>query len=594
MLELLVEKLGLFSAAAVGLIALGFAAMFLFFSGSAALILAHFLRFVRPARAGLTCIALGVAAAAGLGWLGAHAAGPEAAPAVPWWALAAWQALAGLSVWLLARATRLHRALGWGLVALVGASLLLLLGAQSAAALQGAAETSLQLLALVLSSTALGAWPLVIGGLLLHRAQRSFEWGISVRYLVARRRQTVISVITGICVLGVALGVAVITVVISVMNGFSRMWEEKIIGARAHFSVHSHAGDLTAYRELVERIGALPGVEGATPSLSAEAIVRGEGGQIQSVMLKGVDPESVGRATDLVQTLEEGSLADLAPAPDPDGQGELHGVIVGSELAGRMLLRIGDPLVLISPLGGRPTPLGPAPRMLRFRVAGTFRSGFFQFDEGYVYTSLAGAQHFMKLGDVAGSIEVRTPDAYRSQQVADAVSEALGPLYYARDWKEFFPGFFQALATERVMMFVLLSFIMVVAGFIIIATLIMMIMEKTRDIAILKTMGCDDDAILRIFAVQGLAIGLVGVLLGLGIGLVFTINLDVIQRNVENLIGIDVLPASVYQLSGLPYDVEPGQLLLISLIAMTLSVGATLLPSWQAARLDPAEGLRYE
>jgi lipoprotein-releasing system permease protein len=335
-------------------------------------------------------------------------------------------------------------------------------------------------------------------------------------------------------------------------------------------------------------------VEGATPALSAEAIVRGEGGEIQSVMLKGIEPETVGSATDLLDTLQEGTLDDLAPRAGPDGGEELYGVIVGDEIAHRMLLRIGDPLILISPLGGRPTPLGPAPRMVRFRVAGTFRSGFFQFDEGYVYTSLAGAQHFMKLGDVAAAIEVRTSDAYRSQQVADGVAAALAGLYYTRDWKEFFPGFFQALATERVMMFVLLSFIMVVAGFIIIATLIMMIMEKTRDIAILKTMGCDDDAILRIFAVQGLAIGLVGVLLGLGMGLVFTINLDVIQATVERMIGIDVLPASVYQLSGLPYDVEPGQLLLISLIAMTLSVGATLLPSWQAARLDPAEGLRYE
>jgi lipoprotein-releasing system permease protein len=593
MLEALSEKLGLVSAGAVGLIALGFAAMFLFFSGSAALILAHFLRFARPARAGLPAIALAVLAAAALSLaVPAEAAGNG--PVAPWWSLAAWQGLAGLGVWLLARATRVHRALGFGLAGLIGVSLGLLLAAQRFAALQDAAATALQLLLIVLATTAIGAWPLVIGGLVAHRLRRSFEWGISVRYLVARRRQTVISVITGICVLGVALGVAVITVVISVMNGFSRMWEEKIIGARAHFSVHSHAGDLSDYRALVERVRGLPGVEGATPSLAAEAIVRGEGGQIQSVMLKGVDPATVGSATDLVASLQEGSLDALAPEPDPEGGAELYGVIVGDELASRLLLRPGDPLVLISPLGGRPTPLGPAPRMVRFRVAGTFRSGFFQFDEGYVYTSLAGAQHFMKLGDVVGSIEVRTGDAYRSQQVADGVADALGPLYYTRDWKEFFPGFFQALATERVMMFVLLSFIMVVAGFIIIATLIMMIMEKTRDIAILKTMGCDDDAILRIFAVQGLAIGLVGVLLGLGMGLVFTINLDVIQRTVEGMIGIDVLPAAVYQLSGLPYDVEPGQLLLISLIAMTLSVGATLLPSWQAARLDPAEGLRYE
>src|SRR5262245_50854844 len=262
MLDALVEKLGLVSAVAVGLIALGFAAMFLFFSGSAALILAHFLRFARPARSGLVCIALAGLAALALGYSGAVA--PGAAPAAaPWWALAVWQVLAGLLVWLLARATRLHRALGWALAALLGGSLLLLLGAQRAAALQGPAETSLQLLLIALTTTALGAWPLVLGGLALHRAQRSFEWGISVRYLVARRRQTVISVITGICVLGVALGVAVITVVISVMNGFSRMWEEKIIGSRAHFSVQSHAGDLSVYQELTARLRRPPGVAGA-------------------------------------------------------------------------------------------------------------------------------------------------------------------------------------------------------------------------------------------------------------------------------------------------------------------------------------------
>jgi len=591
MFDALFEKLGLLSALAVGLIAVGFAAMFLFFSGSAALILGHFLRFTRSLRSGLVCIALGVIGAAGLSLLApAPAAGQEAPP---WWALPAWQALASTAVWGLTRATRLHRALGWGLVALLVISAGLMVAALNSPALAGAAEAAYQILALVLISTAIGAWPLVIGGLVLHRMRRSFEWGISVRYLVARRRQTVISVITGICVLGVALGVAVITVVISVMNGFSHMWEEKIIGTRAHFSVHSHLGNLPDYVELTRRIRELPGVEGATPALTAEAIVRGEDGEIQSVMLKGIDPETVGSATDLLDTLQEGTLDGLAPS-ETDGGESLYGVIIGDELAHRMLLRVGDPLILISPLGGRPTPLGPAPRMLRFRVAGTFRSGFFQFDEGYVYASLAGAQHFMKLGDVAAAIEVRTTDAYRSQQVADGVTLALAGPYYTRDWKEFFPGFFQALATERVMMFVLLSFIMVVAGFIIIATLIMMIMEKTRDIAILKTMGCDDDAILRIFAVQGLVIGLVGVLLGLGIGLVFTINLDVIQRTVEGMIGIDVLPASVYQLSGLPYDVEPGQLVLISVIAMTLSVGATLLPSWQAARLDPAEGLRYE
>jgi lipoprotein-releasing system permease protein len=449
----------------------------------------------------------------------------------------------------------------------------------------------------VLALGALGLWPLVLGGLVLHRLQRPVEWWISVRYLLARRRQTVISIISGICVVGVALGVAVISVVLSVMNGFSRMWEEKIIGARAHFTVHSRLGEFPDYAVVREQVLEVPGVVGATPVLAADAIVRSDEGQIQSVILKGIEPASVGTATDLVRNLRQGSLDDLDPPPGAPGSEPAFGVVIGEELANRFFLRVGDPLVLISPRGGAPTPFGPAPRLERFRVAGVFRSDFFQFDESYVYASLRGAQQFAfgrKAEDVVTAVEVRTTDAYRSRAVAVEAEQRLGSLFYTRDWKDFFPGFFQALKTERAMMFVLLSFIMVVAGFIIVATLIMMIMEKSRDIAILKTMGCEDEGVLRIFAIQGFLIGMVGLALGLGMGLVITVNLGAIQRVVERTLGVDVLPANVYQLAALPYEIQVPQLALVSLIAMTLAIGATLLPSWQAARLDPAEGLRYE
>ena len=289
-----------------------------------------------------------------------------------------------------------------------------------------------------------------------------------------------------------------------------------------------------------------------------------------------------------------GSLDALEPEPGAEGPERLPGVVLGSALADRFFLRQGDELILISPLGGPATPLGPAPRLLKFRVAGVFQAGFFQFDEGFAYTSLAQAQRFMKLPDVVSGIEVRTADAYRSQRTALEIESILGGPFFTRDWKTFFPGFFQALKGERVMMFVLLSFIMVVAGFIIISTLIMMIMEKSRDIAILKTMGCDDDGILRVFAIQGVLIGVSGLGLGLAMGLLITWNLERIQAVVERVLGFDVLPANVYQLQHLPYDVVPLHLALISLIALVLSIGATLLPSWQAAQLDPAEALRYE
>jgi lipoprotein-releasing system permease protein len=207
---------------------------------------------------------------------------------------------------------------------------------------------------------------------------------------------------------------------------------------------------------------------------------------------------------------------------------------------------------------------------------------------------MTAVQAFLRVGDVASGVEVRTDDPYASISVGQRVEAALGGLYYTRDWKDFYPAFFQALKTERVMMFVLLSFIMVVAGFIITATLIMMIMEKSRDIAILKAMGCDDEGVLRVFAIGGVLIGVVGLVAGLATGLVITWNLERIQFVVERSLGLDLLPANIYQMQSLPYAIDPLQLAGISVIALVLSIGATLLPSWQAAQLDPAEALRYE
>jgi lipoprotein-releasing system permease protein len=583
--EWLQPVLGFVSASLVALVALAFGAMFLFFSASAALVLGQFLRFVRPLRVALPALA---GATALMGVL-AYTAGAE-----PLWLLPAVQLGAGLIAYALVCWQRAHRWLrrGFGLLLLGSGGLFV--ASVVAPALESIASRAVLLSAQCLAVLAFGLWPLVIMGLIEHRRERPVEWFISLRYLVAKRRQTFISVITVICVLGVALGVAVITVVLSVMNGFSQVWEGKIIGARAHFVLHSRLGYYGNYAQVREGVLEVPGVEGATPFLQTDAILRAESGEIQAVIFKGIDPVSVGDATQLAQDLVAGSLDDLAPDPEAKGPERLPGVIFGAELADRFFLRLGDPVILISPFGGPPTPLGPAPRMERFRLAGVFRSNFFQFDESFVYTGLPAAQHFMKLGDVVTGIEVRTVDPYRSQAIGNEVVARQGGLFFARDWKTFYPGFFSALKTERVMMFVLLSFIMVVAGFIIIATLIMMIMEKSRDIAILKAMGCDDDGVLRVFAIEGFLIGVAGVGLGLSTGLVITWNLDRIQATVERVVGIDVLPANVYQLQDLPYHIVPFELAIIALIAMVLSIGATLLPCWQAARLDPAEALRYE
>lgn len=585
MIDALSQGLGFISASLVALIALAFGLMFLFFSGSAAMVFGQFLRFTHRPLVVLCAAIFAVALMAAVSLL----AGIE-----PVWVLPAAQAFWVTVFYGLVRWNRGHRLL------VISISLLLLVGGGvflTSLFSADAGELGFQAMAGVqalLFAVSMGLWPLIVAGIATHVRERPVEWFVSLRYLVARRRQTFISVISVICVVGVALGVAVITVVLSVMNGFSHMWESKIIGARAHFSVLSRLGEFPDYDAIRGEVLKVPGVLGATPYIATEAILRGDGGQIQAVFLKGVDPGSVGDATQLVADLRLGSLDDMAARPDETGVDALPGVIIGAELASRFFLRIGDPLVLISPLGGKPTPLGPAPRLERFRIAGVFRSDFFQFDESYVYSSIPAVQDFMRLDDVVSGIEVRTNDAYRSLEVAMASEAALGQMFVARDWKTFYPGFFQALKHERVMMFVLLSFIMVVAGFIIIATLIMMIMEKSRDIAILKTMGCPDEGILRLFAIQGFLIGIAGLALGLGMGLVITFNLDAIQFGVERLIGVDVLPANVYQLQSLPYQIQGDHIAYIALIAMILSTGATLFPSWQAAKLDPAEALRYE
>jgi len=384
--------------------------------------------------------------------------------------------------------------------------------------------------------------------------------------------------------------VCLIIVVLSVMNGFEATWRNEILGNRAHFTVHSGTGSFPEYGDVLERVRGVEGVIGASPYIDAQGMVRGRSGDIYSVRLRGIDPETVADVTDLRNDMVSGSVDRIVEAEE----GGDPGIIIGNQLAVASGTQIGDELVLISPVGGPQTPLGPAPRLKRFRVVGVFQSSFFQYDEVFTYTSLAGAQDFRQTGDLVDGIEARTTDFYRSQRVGSAVRQTLGYPYYTRDWKEFFPTFFQALKSERVMMFLLLTMILVVAAFLIVATLIMMIMEKSSDIAILKAMGAEDASIERIFAIEGTLIGLMGTSAGVAGGIAITNQLTWFQQTIEELTGIDTLPASIYQFSSLPSSVDPVQIALMAGIAMVLSLGATLLPSRQGARLDPAEALRYE
>jgi lipoprotein-releasing system permease protein len=649
--ELLTALGGGFALSLIVALALGIAALTLLFAGSAVVVLE---RFARARRSPAALIAAALLGAVVMGFVGpgeAELAGADL-PAGPWaqWGLAAAAgalriAVAVVLVWLALRWLRpatLARAslalLGLGYAAIVGGSGAPLYAAAPVAATgavwgllalrrrgrpAGEGERLLRVLVLALAAgvplavflpepaprvavagqamlgfyaglVLLGLLPLAIGGLVGMRG--SAEWFIAVRYLLAKRRQTFISVITLICVMGVAAGVWLTTTVLSVMNGFERTWRDEIIGNRAHFTVQSGLGPFENYREVLDRVLALPHVVAASPYLDAEGMVRGSAGEIVGVRVRGVDPDRIGQVTDLREDLVEGSLDALrwAPGAANGAAPEDPPILIGSQLASALGLQIGDPLVIISPFGGPPTPFGPGPRLQRFRVGGVFRSSLFQYDEVFTYVSLPAAQDFRRTGDVVHGIEVRVEDVFRSRRDADRAEQALGFPFYTRDWKEFFPAFFQALKTERVMMFVLLTMIMVVAAFAIVVTLIMMIMEKSSDIAILKAMGASDATIERIFAIEGTLIGLVGTGLGVLAGLVVVTQLEWIQDRVEAVTGIDTLPANVYPISTLPWQIDAGQLALVVAVAMMLSLGATLLPSRQGARLDPAEGLRHE
>jgi lipoprotein-releasing system permease protein len=534
------------------------------------------------ARAGALALGAGYALAIG----GADVFGYAAAPAGTAIAAAlvmAWRRRRGAP---LEEPERLARILA---AVLVAGSVLPLALDEPSVGLSGAGAALLAGFAVVV----LGLLPLATAG--FRDLRGSVEWFVATRYLFARRRQALVSVITLICVAGVAAGVWLIITVLSVMNGAERTWRDEIIGNRAHFTIHSAGGPIRDYAGVLGVVDHVEGVVGATPYVDGEGLARGASGEARPVRVRGIDPDRIVKVTDLRDDLRPGSERALDELRSADGDGRDPALILGSELARQLGAQVGDTITLISPFGGPPTPLGPGPRLKRFRVAGVFSSSFFQYDEVFAYTSLAAAQDFRRAGDVAHGIEVRTTDYYRSRKVAGDVRAALdSPAFYTRDWKDFYPAFFESLKTQRIMMFVLLTMIMVVAAFAIVVTLVMMIMEKSGDIAILKTMGASDAVIERVFAIEGTLIGLLGTALGVVAGVAVTSQLARVQEQIEALTGIDTLPASIYQFSAVPWQIDPFQVAVVVAIAMVLALGATLLPSRHGAGLDPAEALRYE
>ena len=403
----------------------------------------------------------------------------------------------------------------------------------------------------------------------------AFEWVLAGRYLRTR-------LIALLSFLGIMLGVATLIIVMSVMNGFRHELLDKLIGINGHIFVAPIDSPLTDYAELADRLSKVYGVRRAVPFVEGQAFAsspyNGSG-----VLVRGVRGQDMGKITSVADNLRQGSLADW----DAGG-----GVAIGRRLAEALALQVGDTISLLTPRGAS-TPFGTTPRIKAFPVAAVFEIGMSEFDSTFVYMPMAEAQGFFnREGDVS-LIEIFLDDADRTDEARAAIELAAERPVLLTDWRQRNRTFFSALQVERNVMFVILTLIVLVAALNIIAGLVMLVKDKSSDIAILRTMGATSGAVMRIFMVTGASIGILGTVAGFGLGLLVSLNIESIRQVISRLTDTNLFPAELYFLSRLPAIIDPTEVATVVLVAMGLSILATVYPSWRAARLDPVEALRH-
>lgn len=401
-----------------------------------------------------------------------------------------------------------------------------------------------------------------------------YESFIAFRHLRGRHRSGFISIITLISIAGVFVGVAATDIVISVMNGFQAELRKRLLGVSAHVVVLRYFDEgIGDYEKLSERVKRFPHVVSAKPFIYSKAVIRARS-RADGIVIRGLAPQA---SPDVLGHLVEGN-ADFERVP--------NGILLGSELADRLRVGVGDSVSLISPFKGSETPLGFVPKVGRFPVVGIFNLGFYEYDASLAFLSLSQAQDFFDLGNTVTGIEVRLDNLDLASKMAKEIAEGLGYPYRTNDWIQLNQNLFSALKLEKLTMFVILSLIVLVAAFNIIATLIMIVVEKTKDIGILKAMGATDRSILRIFMWEGLAVGIAGTLCGTGIGALLSW-----------LVGryrFITIPGEVYFLDRLPAKLECGDLAIVALVALLISFLATIYPAWRASKLEPVEAIRFE
>ena len=408
----------------------------------------------------------------------------------------------------------------------------------------------------------------------------SFAFFVARRYLFARRKQAFIYVISIMSILGVALGVAALVVVLGVYNGLTTDMRDKILGANAHGIVMSYMPDAFAeHPELLGEVIKTPGVTGATPFIYTEVMLSAGKG-VKGLVLRGIDPKTAPSVLTMLRKMKRGSIARLTQTEG------LPGIIIGEELAKRIGLGIGSRVNLLSP-SGQKTAAGFQPRIRAFEVAAIFKTGMFEYDSSLAFVTLDACRDVLGLdpGFLSG-IEITVDDVFKADVIAERISNSIGSPFYARNWMEMNANLFAALKLEKIGMFILLAMVVLIGSFSIVATLVMLVMEKTKDIAVMLSMGATRRTIRRIFMLQGTIIGFVGTLLGYALGLTVGYLLKRYQ--------FIKLPENVYTLDHLPIIITLSDVLIIGAAAMLLCFLATLYPARQASRLKPAEALRYE
>jgi lipoprotein-releasing system permease protein len=410
----------------------------------------------------------------------------------------------------------------------------------------------------------------------------AFERMVAFRYLRARRQEGFVSVIAIFSLLGIALGVATLIIVMSVMNGFRADLLGRILGLNGHLGVYAQSGPLTDFDAEAAKVSQVPGVTGVTPLIEGQVMAASEIGAA-GALVRGIRPEDLRRRPLVADHIVQGSLADF----DDDG------VAVGDRLARRLGVAVGGAITIISPQGTA-TAFGTMPRIKTYTIVALFDVGMYEYDNSFIFVPLEAAQLFFRLPNAVTSLEVFVADPDQVHQDRRLIAAALGGHVRIVDWQQANSSLFNAVEIERNVMFLILTLIIVVAAFNIISSMIMMVKDKGRDIAILRTMGASRGAILRIFVLSGASIGVVGTLAGLLLGVVFTRNLEAIRQALQKVIGTDLFAAEIYFFTRIPARLDSGEVAAVVFMALALSFLATLYPSWRAARLDPVEALRYE